>query len=572
MMQFQKILFISLFLIILMGCKEYSRLKTGTRRVTSELSMLKKSGKFLQGMGAKSKDADTSSIMEAPIRQKSILNKYDYLYDWLNGKNSTLQANNFQWDSVRKSYIIIDSSSRKLNPNVEVFGWHPYFMGELWKTYPYELLSTISFFSYAVDPETGSFNNPEQMTQWREIGMVDSAHAHKKRALLTVSCHGTKQANRFLDNKLAWTTLADSVSSLLLAKKADGVELDFRDFTEDKRQAFIDFVQDFRGRMEKQLVDNPFYLAISLPADNQNRLFDVTDIQVHADALVIRGYDLHELNQEQGYAAVAPLRVEKNDGFSLESIVTDYLNAGIDTSKTILALPLYGTQWKGATNGKDYYETNFDKKITYREIKELYNPLDTTYELSATLDPVMMTNYYILEFPDNTSMECWFDDDYTLGKKMNFALSRKFKGVGLWALGYDNGHKEIWDLVQKKFTTDTLVVTDPILEIEGYPIKVASFIDKHYNLFLTAAILLALSFVIALLIAFSDWRVRDAIFNNQFNHFIFILLSTLIIMPILTLVGIIGNGKWQLVLSFLTGIFVGFVILQLKTVLSFKRP
>lgn len=572
MIQFPRILFLSVFLISIVGCKEYSKLKTGTRRVSSELSVLKKSGKFLKGMGANSNDADTANMVVAPLRQKSILNKYDYLYDWLNGRNSTLKSNNFQWDTARQSYIIVDSTSRRLNPNVEVFGWHPYFMGELWKTYPYELLSTISFFSYAVDPETGSYSNPDHITMWKEIGMVDSAHAHKKRALLTVSSHGAKQSNRFLDNKLAWKTLADTVSSLLLAKKADGVELDFRDFSEDKRQAFINFVQDFRDRMEKQLVDKPFYLAISLPADNTSRLFDVTEFQFHADALVIRGYDLHELNQEQGAAAVAPLRLEKNDGFSLESVVGDYLLAGIDTSKTILALPLYGAQWKGATNGKDFYETSFDKKITYREIKELYNPLDTTYALSSTLDQVTMTNYYMLEFPDNTSIECWFDDAYTLGKKMNFALSRKFKGVGLWALGYDNGHQEIWDLVEKKFTTDTLEVTDPILEIEGYPIKVASFFDKYSNLFVTTSILIALAFVIAMLIAFSDWRVRDSIFNNQFNHFVFILVSTLTLIPIFTILGFFGPSKWQTVISFLTGIAVGYIILQLKTILSFKRP
>jgi spore germination protein YaaH len=572
MIHYSKIFLISLLFIAFTGCKEYTKLKTGTRRVSSELSLLKKSGSFIKNIGANANNADSNKVIAAPIKQKSILNQYNYLYDWLNGKNATLKADNFQWDTSRNTYIIIDSGSRRLNPDVEVFGWHPYFMGELWKTYPYELLSTISFFSYAIDPETGSYSNPDHINQWRNIAMVDSAHAHRKRALLTVSCHGERQSNRFLENQLAWKVLADSVSSLLREKQADGVELDFRGFSESKRGTFVNFVQDFRERMEKQMVDKLFYLAISLPPDNQNQIFDISEIQVHADAMVIRGYDLHELNVDKGHAAISPLRVENNDGYSLESIVTSYLSAGIDSSKTILALPLYGAQWKGASKGNDFYETNFDKKITYREIKALYNPLDTTYELVANLDPITMTNYFNLEFPDNTNIECWFDDDFTLGKKMNFALSRKLKGVGLWALGYDNGRSEIWDLVKRKFTTDTIEVTDPIVEMEGYPIKVASYIDKHSNLFLTASLILVFAFVIALLIAFSDWRVRDSIFNNQFNHFVFIILSTLTILPFLSFFGLLGKGRWQLVLAFLAGIGIGYIIVQIKVALSFKRP
>ncbi len=572
MIHYLKIFLLLLFLNIFSGCKEYSKLKSGTRRVSSELSLLKKSGNFIKGLGADRNAPDSADLVMTPIKQKNLLNSYDYLYDWLNGKNSTLRADNFQWDSSRNTYTIFDSSSRRLHPDIEVYGWHPYFMGELWKTYPYALLSTISFFSYAVDEETGSYSNPDHINQWRNIGMVDSAHAHNKRALLTVSCHGDKQANRFLENNLAWTTLADSVSSLLQEKNADGVELDFRNFSEDKRVAFVNFVKYFRERMEKKITNKIFYLAVSLPPGNVNQLFDVKEIQVYAEAMVIRGYDLHELNQEKGYAAVAPLRVDDAEGFSLESVVNEYLNAGIDASKTILALPLYGTQWKGSNNGDDFYASDFDKKITYKEIKDLYNSLDTTLELVANLDPVMMTNYYMLEFPDSTNVECWFDDDYTLGKKMNFAFARKLKGVGLWALGYDNGRSEIWNLIDKKLTTDTLEVTDPIMEIEGYPIKVASYIDKHSNLFLTTSIIMALAFLIALLIAFSDWRVRDAIFNNQFNHFVFIIVATLTILPILSMVGFLGRGKWQIVLSFLTGILVGYVFLQLKTYLRFKRP
>ncbi|MEY2587886.1 MAG: hypothetical protein RLY11_1735, partial [Bacteroidota bacterium] len=114
MIHYSKIFLISLLFIAFTGCKEYTKLKTGTRRVSSELSLLKKSGSFIKNMGANANNADSNKVVSAPIKQKSILNQYDYLYDWLNGKNATLKADNFQWDTSRNTYIIIDSGSRRL--------------------------------------------------------------------------------------------------------------------------------------------------------------------------------------------------------------------------------------------------------------------------------------------------------------------------------------------------------------------------------------------------------------------------------------------------------------------------
>ena len=71
-------------------------------------------------------------------------------------------------------------------------------MGTAWKSYPFELLSTISYFSYKVDPKTGSYTNSNQMDDWRTTAMIDSAKAKKTKVLLTVSSHGFKNNNSFL--------------------------------------------------------------------------------------------------------------------------------------------------------------------------------------------------------------------------------------------------------------------------------------------------------------------------------------------------------------------------------------
>ena len=71
-------------------------------------------------------------------------------------------------------------------------------MGSAWESYPFELLSTISYFSYKLDPETGSYTNPQQMIEWRNTAMIDSAKLKKTKVLLTVSSHGYKNNNSFI--------------------------------------------------------------------------------------------------------------------------------------------------------------------------------------------------------------------------------------------------------------------------------------------------------------------------------------------------------------------------------------
>jgi hypothetical protein len=402
---------------------------------------------------------------------------------------------------------------------------------------------------------------------WRTISMVDSAHKKGCRVLLSVACHGFQQNETFLENDHAWNTLIDSVSVLLNEKKADGVDLDFELIAFDQKKEFLTFVEYFREKLDLKLNGNKSYISITLPADNSNRFYDVVELQRHTDLCVIKGFD-YPIDEFTG--AVAPLTSE--DGPSLQKTLDEYLLQKIDTTKAILALPLYGSQWKGKWKNEGYIETAFDKKITYREMKSIYNLQDTSFSFQPTLDVPSMTNYFFLEFPDSTSVECWFDDDYTLGKKMDLASNRKLKGIGLWALGYDQGYNEFWALIRDKYATDTLLVSDPVAAINGYPIKVANYFLRYSNLLLLSALIFAVTFVISLSIAFSDWRVRDSIFSQHLYFYLFIVICSFLIIPLYGIFLYSVDMNWKFEIYFILGSVVGFIISRKLFSLNIKKP
>ncbi|GIT57317.1 MAG: hypothetical protein Ct9H300mP18_07460 [Candidatus Neomarinimicrobiota bacterium] len=47
--------------------------------------------------------------------------------------------------------------------------------------------------------------------------------------------------------------------------------------------------------------------------------------------------------------------------------------------------------------------------------------------------------------------QTWYDDSLSLSKKYDFAISKKLGGVGIWALGYDEGYDELWNALMKKW-------------------------------------------------------------------------------------------------------------------------
>jgi hypothetical protein len=311
---------------------------------------------------------------------------------------------------------------------------------------------------------------------------------------------------------------------------------------------------------------------LTLPAINSREIYDVIDLQKFVDLFLIMGYDYNTGPQLQG--AVAPLLPYETEDISLNNTLKYYLDLGIDPSKTILALPYYGSMWEG-TLGEDGSTTSlFERKVTYREVRSLFNEdFVTQNNLSPVLERQSMTNYFNLTYPDNTTKEVWFDDDYTLGKKYDYALAKDLKGIGIWALGYDNGYNELWDVIENKFATDAVPVEDPVGQIEGYPIRVSNFILKKKDLFLVSSLFFLFAVMIGFVITLSDWKVRDSIVKNQFHRFIMVMIIFVFLTPLVYLINELFflKSDWKYYLVFILGALTIYLssFLNIK---SRKRP
>jgi spore germination protein YaaH len=571
-----KNLFLFIFVSFsIVACKEVTTLKSSARRVSSEMKVVQNnSKKFMKllGMGDSSaQNSDTLTNPLAPINQKVFINKFNFLYDGLNGDKTNQYLHSLSYDSTTELYINQRKDLRVLREDTEVYTWYPYWMGDVWKSYDLNLISTISFFSYNIDPKTGNYMNPSQIKQWRETDLLDSAKKHNTKVLLSLALEGEGNHLEYLNNEASWNTTLDSITVLLRERDADGIEIEFMDIPLDLEPKFLEFVALLKDNLSYRFITKKLTLSLVIPAAPDKFPFDLKKLDESVDLFIVKGLDYHE--EDGTVAAVAPLRNETAGGPSLENTLFTYLDRGLNPEKSILALPLYGSQWSGTFDPVEgFYTTNFERKVTLSEVSRVFQSKDSVYNITPTLDETTMTNYFFLEFQDNTSIEGWYDDEKTLSKKMDLALVNKFKGVGLWALGYDLGKNEVWEVVAEKFTGDTVYIKDPIKELDGYPLRITSFFQVYKTIFVVTFLLITLAIVIGLVIAFSDWRFRETILASQLYSGIVLSIFCLLFLWISTLFGWLDNGNWGFFLSFFAGAGIYYLVRRYGGMIKINKP
>ena len=82
----------------------------------------------------------------------------------------------------------------------EVYGWHPYWMGTAYNSYDWDALSTFSYFSYQLDPNTGNYST---IHAWRTTNSINLAQASGTRVELCVTNFGGTNNTTFLTNPTA---------------------------------------------------------------------------------------------------------------------------------------------------------------------------------------------------------------------------------------------------------------------------------------------------------------------------------------------------------------------------------
>ncbi|TND04552.1 MAG: putative glycosyl hydrolase [Bacteroidetes bacterium] len=361
----------------------------------------------------------------------------------------------------------------KLKPGKTVYGFHPFWNGNSYYAYDFNLLSRIGYFSYPVDPATGRSRAPFMAHSWRNTPLHQRAHDKACKVDLVVTCYGAQATSRLLakDNVKAQQTLLDSLVYLLSLKhsdgmgdsiyRGDGITLDFQGFRAgvNAKKELTRFVFHLRKALDASGRREHLNINLVLPLWDPTKSYEIDSLRNYVDLFIITGYD-YNMDNKSASGPVTMLFPDTNlTLFSIDHSVNYYLDQGMPREKTVLCLPWFGKEVKTVDEkiGADTRLTVGEDPVQIRPyalLQQVYGSWDN-FKADKTKNAI-----YCAVRDKSGWKQIWADDTTTLGMKYDYVRKKMLAGAGIWALGYENGRPELWRLLQQKFS-DTAVADTP---------------------------------------------------------------------------------------------------------------
>lgn len=375
-------------------------------------------------------------------------------------------GDDYDWSLVRGAFKPNGrQSSKACNLNKIVFGWHPYWSNGLEANYDWSLISDLSYFSYEVDPATG---NASTTHSWASANVVTQALANGVRVNLCVtlfSSHAT-----FFASSTSQQTLITNLINLVQSRGANGVNIDFEGVPSTQKTQLTAFMINLCNQMHTAIPGSQ--VSIALFSVDWSGVFDIPALNNYVDLFIIMGYDYYYGGSTTAGPNDPLYNFITSYNYTLTKSITYYLSQGVTKSKLILGLPYYGKQWATASSAIGSATTASGTSPFYNTVRN-----NTSGNYSTKLwDQTSFTPYYTFQ-SGSQWYQCWIDDAYSLGKRYDMVNQRGIGGIGIWALGYDDGYPELWDKIKSKFTNCRIDnCTDTIYDMGG---PVRNYYDKE---------------------------------------------------------------------------------------------
>ena len=325
----------------------------------------------------------------------------------------------------------------QVNRNVlshRIIGYLPYWEYSDYPDFDFNLLTEINFFSAELSPD-GSIINDHN---WNNLSIVSYAHERGVKVKLCATLFGQSELTTLLSDSLNRANAIENLLGLVINKNADGIDIDFELLPSSQRDNLVLFMQElsdaFHGEIEDPII------TMATPAVDWSDAWDYNALAQITDGLFIMGYN-YFYSGSQTAGPVSPLG---GYFYDLDYTVQDYIektNGQLD--KLILGLPYYGYDWPVETQFINSETTGSGSAILYSSAQGLSDYYTYNYD--------QPTESIWFPYMDTSWRQCWYDDSLSLSIKYQYAKDLNLNGVGIWALGYDNGDDRLWGALDDQF-------------------------------------------------------------------------------------------------------------------------
>lgn len=360
----------------------------------------------------------------------------------LNYYNSLGHADATWYEQNTTAAVMPPREKSACNLDKVVYGWHPYWIGNAYQNYDWDLLSHFSFFSYEVEAATG---DPLTTRGWATSAAVDAALASgNTKVTLCVTLFSGH--NTFFGSSTAPQNLIDNLIGLVQSRGAHGVQIDFEGLPSSQRTNFANWMVSLSNQMHAAIPGSE--VSTVLYAVDWNNVFDFSIMEPAVDHYIVMGYAYYYQGSNNTGPCDPLYHFGSSYNYTLSKTTTYYIDQGCPKDKFILGLPYYGYQWPTSSLSIPSSTTGSGIARTYSVVKNnssgYYTPANYTWDADSYTD--------IYTFNDGQNKQCFITLEDGFNKRLEFVEQTDIGGIGIWALGYDDGYTELWDAIETHLT------------------------------------------------------------------------------------------------------------------------
>lgn len=347
----------------------------------------------------------------------------------------------------------------------EVFGFAPYWTMDQLDNVDFSVLTTFAYFGIPVNGD-GTLDTTDQgyyiFKSQQATSLFKKAHRNGTRVVLTLTQMDNDSINGLMDDISAQKTLIRDAVALVNRRGIDGINVDF-EYTGDPGQEYRDrfsaFVRNLTDAMHAANPSSKVTVSVYASAVKEPKIYDIAAISKDTDGIFMMAYDFATTSADNAIPT-SPLYGYKAGKYwyDVSTAVEDFLTQ-MPPEKLILGVPWYGYNYLVYEPGvkaetRPYYSWRGTPVAqTYSLAKNTIDPLTAaTGSFKSGWDEYGQVGWKAYYDGDSGTWRMIFlEDTVSLGKKYDFAKKMNLGGVGIWALGFDEGKSEMWQLLGAKF-------------------------------------------------------------------------------------------------------------------------
>ena len=322
-------------------------------------------------------------------------------------------------------------------PSVTVFGYLPDWEYLHAPQYlQYDLLTHIAAFDFHVS-SNGDISYP---SYWPWTNIINEAHANGVKVILTAVNFEGDEIHTIMTDPDVKENFIHNCADIIDTYQLDGVNIDFESLNTADRG---NVVNNFMAELTQAIKDDYSDAEVSFagPAVNWGG-WQLEGLALACDYIFIMGYAF-----AGGWSSTSGANSPLTGGsYNITNTVNVQYGAVTSTypERLILGVPYYGNKWK--TNDGNAHSSIID----HVESTRYYNAMSQGENYGFLWDSGSQTPWYRYQSSGDW-YQVWFDDAASLELKYDLADSKNYRGVGMWALGYDGAEPGLWDLLNSRY-------------------------------------------------------------------------------------------------------------------------